>query len=92
MPHEQSCFQWFKDTNSKANHNLPLPPLFSDNVVFNGSKILIRKQITTWILIVIWIWRCFQWFKDTNSKANHNLDYLFYFCFHVVFNGSKILI
>ncbi len=30
--------------------------------------------------------------KYTNLKANHNLDYLFYFCFHVVFNGSKILI
>ena len=71
---DKSCFQWFKDTNSKANHNLPLPPLFSDNVVFNGSKILIRKQITTWILIVIWIWRCFQWFKDTNLKANHNYN------------------
>ena len=44
---DKSCFQWFKDTNSKANHNslveyqVPLP------VVFNGSKILIRKQITT---------------------------------------------
>ena len=35
---------------------------------------------------------CFQWFKDTNLKANHNLngeDYLYY---GVVSNGSKILI
>ena len=21
--HYESCFQWFKDTNLKANHNLP---------------------------------------------------------------------
>ena len=35
------CFQWFKDTNLKANHNY-----WNDNdiqilAVFNGSKILI---------------------------------------------------
>ena len=35
---------------------------------------------------------CFQWFKDTNLKANHNTkdvkaDYVM-----AVFNGSKILI
>ena len=37
----ESCIQWFKDTNLKANHNqntdLPIPEL----AVFNGSKILI---------------------------------------------------
>ena len=35
------CFQWFKDTNLKANHN-PLavsPEVYS--IVSNGSKILI---------------------------------------------------
>ena len=35
------CFQWFKDTNLKVNHNgseLLLPPMF---VVSNGSKIQI---------------------------------------------------
>jgi len=38
-----------KYTNSKANHNQIL--LFREQipVVFNGSKILIRKQITTLI-------------------------------------------
>ena len=41
-------------------------------VVFNGSKILIRKQITTTAEDTPVILRCFQWFKDTNSKANHN--------------------
>ena len=36
-----SCFQWFKDTNLKANHNTASAPYFNDNVVSNGSKILI---------------------------------------------------
>ena len=38
---EDSCFQWFKDTNLKANHNETLPANLSRIVVFNGSKILI---------------------------------------------------
>ena len=41
-------------------------------VVFNGSKILIRKQITTGDKDDMGLLGCFQWFKDTNSKANHN--------------------
>ena len=37
----KGCFQWFKDTNLKANHN-SLDYLNLDNsVVSNGSKILI---------------------------------------------------
>ena len=35
------CFQWFKDTNLKANHNLYRPGAMENNAVFNGSKILI---------------------------------------------------
>ena len=61
-------------------------------VVSNGSKILIWKQITTlggedngWK-------SCFQWFKDTNLKANHNSEVMGYFNPSVVSNGSKILI
>ena len=38
---EHCCFQWFKDTNLKANHNEELVELKEDIVVFNGSKILI---------------------------------------------------
>ena len=35
------CFQWFKDTNLKANHNaIGFDPIQSQ-VVSNGSKILI---------------------------------------------------
>ena len=36
--------------------------------------------------------RCFQWFKDTNLKANHNVSELGEYEAVAVFNGSKILI
>ena len=86
------CFQWFKDTNLKANHNNYNLLLFFLLVVSNGSKILIWKQITT---IIQYYWKhnsCFQWFKDTNLKANHNCNGLSGTTITVVSNGSKILI
>ena len=60
--------------------------------VFNGSKILIWKQITTKIIKHSMIYCCFQWFKDTNLKANHNKKYIRKDGAKAVFNGSKILI
>ena len=36
-----SCFQWFKDTNLKANHNSYAGCVESIFAVSNGSKILI---------------------------------------------------
>ena len=41
MPMPTSCFQWFKDTNLKANHNYFDVSTEMENVVSNGSKILI---------------------------------------------------
>ena len=35
------CFQWFKDTNLKANHNVTVKCAVEGYVVSNGSKILI---------------------------------------------------
>ena len=35
-----SCFQWFKDTKMKANHNSYGKVLFVFCAVSNGSKIL----------------------------------------------------
>ena len=35
------CFQWFKDTNLKANHNEIRADEMQQLVVSNGSKILI---------------------------------------------------
>ena len=89
---EQRCFQWFKDTNLKANHNSILILWLLLMVVSNGSKILIWKQITT-LKVKPWlISSCFQWFKDTNLKANHNFVVYGFICIFVVSNGSKILI
>ena len=86
------CFQWFKDTNLKANHNTLKLALSLKTVVSNGSKILIWKQITTNRLNYLSLSGCFQWFKDTNLKANHNLTKVLLFLILVVSNGSKILI
>ena len=40
------------------------------------------------LLLVI---SCFQWFKDTKMKANHNFLDFFHFLNFAVSNGSKIL-
>ena len=37
---KKSCFQWFKDTKMKANHNKPFTINNWQNAVSNGSKIL----------------------------------------------------
>ena len=37
---KRSCFQWFKDTKMKANHNGMVVRQFYDGVVSSGSKIL----------------------------------------------------
>ena len=38
---DPGCFQWFKDTNLKANHNYLGYGETSPDAVSNGSKILI---------------------------------------------------
>ena len=38
---ELGCFQWFKDTNLKANHNITTMGSSAVSAVSNGSKILI---------------------------------------------------
>ena len=38
---KESCIQWFKDTNLKANHNNGSRKTVRSLAVFNGSKILI---------------------------------------------------
>ena len=87
-----SCFQWFKDTNLKANHNEQTILFSSKLAVSNGSKILIWKQITTPERPLYLFLCCFQWFKDTNLKANHNLLLCMSTFMPAVSNGSKILI
>ena len=87
----QSCFQWFKDTKMKANHNILKKRVLLRVAVSNGSKILKWKQITTIKHQHSHRFRCFQWFKDTKMKANHNRRRRRYWCFVAVSNGSKIL-
>ena len=41
MKTDKGCFQWFKDTNLKANHNYTIMGVVKNTVVSNGSKILI---------------------------------------------------
>ena len=86
------CFQWIKDTNLKANHNNLTSDFRISRAVSNGSKILIWKQITTYTLKLDTYLSCFQWIKDTNLKANHNMLSLKWLNFLAVSNGSKILI
>ena len=97
------CFQWFKGTNLKANHNPAVYRCVVQLAVSNGSKVQIWKQITTleWkkrssIGLFPMVQRykfesksqqdgcrelrdssCFQWFKGTNLKANHNTPIAF---------------
>ena len=43
------------------------------------------------MLILLGTLSCFQWFKDTKMKANHNRIVMFSFLLNAVSNGSKIL-
>ena len=67
------CIWYFKDTNSKANHNHVTIRCLRIIGVFDISKIQIQKQITTTSLLSKNNIGCIWYFKDTNSKANHNL-------------------
>ena len=88
---QRSCFQWFKDTKMKANHNNTPTQHIVSHAVSNGSKILKWKQITTFLCCSFASPRCFQWFKDTKMKANHNVEIIFPLLLLAVSNGSKIL-
>ena len=87
----ESCFQWFKDTKMKANHNNWNDGIWHVFVVSNDSKILKWKQITTSFSYFIVRFSCFQWFKDTKMKANHNILSFIVSLNSVVSNDSKIL-
>ena len=137
------CVWYFKDTNSKANHNAMQEVERNKEVclifqrykfksksqqkkadykkhggVFDISKIQIQKQITTalnccqWLYLVCLIFQrykfksksqhyrsscmrgdgCVWYFKDTNSKANHNYNSIFGNAPAGVFDISKIQI
>ena len=75
----------------RANHNLLLILIFVLIAVSNGSKILKWEQITTGQHYSKINRGCFQWFKDTKMRANHNHTVMDYLTIIAVSNGSKIL-
>ena len=88
---KRRCFQWFKDTKMRANHNERWVLLMKNLAVSNGSKILKWEQITTPKHSLEPSFCCFQWFKDTKMRANHNSVGLNGRIVIAVSNGSKIL-
>ena len=86
------CFQWFKDTNLKVNHNAE-KELFDYNKLFPMVQRYKFESKSQQDCEVCFGRRCcFQWFKDTNLKVNHNLDITEQMKNQVVSNGSKIQI
>ena len=85
-----SCFQYDEDTSSKAIHNGSRVDLGRYGVVFNMTKIQVRKQFTTGVLSVNQPCSCFQYDEDTSSKAIHNGDLRLCIAPTVVFNMTKI--
>ena len=66
------CFQYDEDTSSKAIHNAIASKARALLVVFNMTKIQVRKQFTTINKLFPLNIGCFQYDEDTSSKAIHN--------------------
>ena len=89
---ERGCFQWSKDTNLKANHNVSRS-IYVPNELFSmvqRYKFESKSQLNQNIFMIEF--SCFQWSKDTNLKANHNPAHINIVSRFVVFNGPKIQI
>ena len=86
------CIPFCKDTNLKANHNCHNTRCFVWWAVFPFAKILIWKQITTDMVRVSDFSGCIPFCKDTNLKANHNVQPFLMSCTLAVFPFAKILI
>ena len=86
------CIWLCKDTNLKANHNIRTRWMWNRVGVYDFAKILIWKQITTFVRyysLILWcIWLC----KDTNLKANHNSIEQSMHDIYGVYDFAKILI
>ena len=86
------CIYQCKDTNFKANHNRLFRCFVLFCVVFTNAKILILKLITTVYSPPCVLISCIYQCKDTNFKANHNLNGALCIGQYVVFTNAKILI
>ena len=87
-----SCICLCKDTNFKANHNSINSMAFLILVVYAYAKILILKQITTLLSSNCSNICCICLCKDTNFKANHNIQGRCTNRYSVVYAYAKILI
>ena len=69
-----SCINQYKNTNLKANHNYKVFWIKYEDAVSTNTKIQIWKQITTHRIFLPLSVRCINQYKNTNLKANHNLQ------------------
>ena len=59
--------------------------------VFDMSKIQIQKQITTMTYSCHILWDCVWYVKDTNSKANHNFNWMYWLLVEwIVFKKKQV--
>ena len=86
------CFQWFKGTNLKANHNTLLLVLLSAFAVSNGSKVQIWKQITTSRKVCIFAYRLFPMVQRYKFESKSQLVRVWGQQRNAVSNGSKVQI
>ena len=87
-----SCFQWFKGTNLKANHNSRPKISIHYLVVSNGSKVQIWKQITTTNDLISYIHRLFPMVQRYKFESKSQHEKMLQKQMDVVSNGSKVQI
>ena len=87
-----SCFQWFKDTNLKVNHNPDSEPIHDKQLFPMVQRYKFESKSQHFLAFSAFACCCFQWFKDTNLKVNHNPSNSLFCSLWVVSNGSKIQI
>ena len=68
----QGCFQWFKDTNLKVNHNMSSASRKNVLLFPMVQRYKFESKSQREIIENCKNVSCFQWFKDTNLKVNHN--------------------
>ena len=67
------CIWYFKDTNSKANHNYKQRDKNFGSGVFGISKIQIQKQITTTFIVACTVTAVYLVFQRYKFKSKSQL-------------------
>ena len=86
------CFQWFKGTNLKANHNESPILRAASFAVSNGSKVQIWKQITTVDYELLWNRALFPMVQRYKFESKSQLWFRPLRRWRAVSNGSKVQI